>query len=123
MDKEQAMHAFFSSFGWKAYDETLLPDDAEMPRITYGLVTDSLDRPVSMAFSLWDKSYSWASVTQKAHEISEAITFMHPPAIPCDGGRIYITPGTPFTQRMSEPSDDTIRRLYINLEVEYFTET
>lgn len=122
MDKEQTIHAFFSSFGWKAYDETLLPDDAEMPRITYGLATDSLGHPVSMAFSLWDKSYSWKTVTEKAQEIADAITFMHPPAIKCDSGRIYITPGSPWTQRMSEPTDDTIRRLYLNLEVEYFTE-
>lgn len=123
MDKEQTMHDFFSSFGWKAYDENTVPDDAEMPRITYGLSTDSLDNVVSIAISLWDKSYSWASVTHKAQEISEALTFMHPPAIPCEGGRIFIKPGTPFTQRMSDSSDSMIRRLYINLEVEFFTAT
>lgn len=121
MNKEQAMQNFFEGFGWKAYDESELPDDAEMPRLTYGLVTDSLDNPVSMAISLWDRSHSWKSVTEKAKEISEALTFMHPPAIPCDEGRIYITPGTPFTQRMLESSDPMIRRIYINLEIEYFT--
>lgn len=121
MDKEQTLQAFFESFGWKAYDENKLPDDAEMPRITYGLATDSLGQPISIAISLWDRSFSWASVTQKAHEIGRAIMLMHPPAIKCDEGRIYISPGTPFTQRMNEPSDDFIRRLYINLEVEFFT--
>lgn len=122
-DKEATLQDFFSSFTWNAYDENTVPDDATMPWITYGLVTDSLDHPVSMAISLWDKGYSWASVTQKAQEISHALTFMNPPALPCQGGRIYIKPGTPFTQRMADSSDSMIRRIYINLEIEYFTET
>ena len=54
-DKEQTIHDFFNSFTWKAYDENTVPDDAEMPRITYGLATDSLDQVVSIAISLWDK--------------------------------------------------------------------
>ena len=121
MNKEQAMHDFLNSFGWTAYDETDLPDNAVMPRITYGLVVDSLDNPLSMAISLWDRSRSWKSVTEKANEIQHALTFMNPPAFPCDEGRIYVTAGTPFAQRMIESSDTMIRRIYINLEVEYFT--
>lgn len=122
MNKEQALHQFFSSFGWTAYDEGTVPDGADIPRITYSVSVGTLDRPVMIACSLWDKSYSWASVTQKAEQISKALRDMYPPAIPFDGGRIYITPGSPFAQRMSDTNDDTIRRIYINLEVEYFTD-
>ena len=121
MDKEQTLQAFFESFGWKAYDENTVPDGAEMPRITYMMATDSLGNPISMAASLWDKSYSWETVTRKKDEIAEAITFMYPPAMAFDHGRIYISPGTPFAQRMNDPADGMIRRMYLNFEVEFFS--
>ena len=121
MNKEQALQAFFESFKWAAYDENTVPDDASLPRITYMMATDSLDNPLSMTISLWDRSYSWESVTLKAKEISKALYEMYPPTISCDEGRIHLRPGMPFAQRMIDSSDSMIRRIYINLEVEYFT--
>ena len=121
MNKEQALHAFWSSFDWPAYDEGTVPDDASLPRITYSVVTDSIDSQIMLTASLWDKSYSWESVTLKKDEIAQTIARMHPPAIKIDDGRMYITPGNPFAQRMSDSNDDSIRRLYLNLEVEFFT--
>lgn len=121
MNKEQAIQDFFGSFGWKAYEASTVPDDAVLPRITYELSVDSLDRPLTMAASLWDRSYSWESVTEKKDDIAYRLYHMHPPTITCDTGRIYITPGSPFSQRMSDSSDDTIRRLYLNFEIEFFT--
>ena len=114
MTAEQVIVNFWNSFQWKAYDENAVPDDAEMPRITYSLNTDSLGRPVMLTASLWDKSYSWETVTVKGQEIARAINEMYPPAIKCDEGRVYITPGSPFTQRMYDSIDDSIRRLYKN---------
>jgi hypothetical protein len=121
MDKSQALDEFWNSFEWKAYDEGTVPDDAEMPRITYNVVLDSLGNSVMMNASLWDRSTSWTQITQKADEISQAIETMYPPAIALDDGRMYITKGSPFAQRMQEPSDDMIRRIYLNIDVEYFT--
>ena len=43
MDKSQAVHDFWSSFGLTAYDENAVPDNAQMPYITYSVVTDSLE--------------------------------------------------------------------------------
>lgn len=122
MLKEEVIVNFWSSFGWKAYDENAVPDDAEIPRITYSVVSDSLNHPVMMTASLWDRSYSWESVTRKSREIAQVIHEMYPSAIECDDGRVYITAGNPFAQRMYDSNDDSIRRLYLNLEVEYFTE-
>lgn len=121
MDKSQTLHQFWSSFGWKAYDEATVPDDAGLPRITYNVVTDSLDRPVMMYASLWDKSYSWESTEKKVKEIALAIDTMHPPTLKFDKGRLYITKGSPFAQRMGDSNDDSIRRIYLNLEAEYFS--
>lgn len=122
MDKEQALQAFWGGFGWKAYDEATVPDDAEIPRITYSVSVDSLDRPVLLTASLWDKSYSWESVTKKSKQIAKALRDMYPPAFAFDDGRIYLTPGQPFAQRMSDSNDDSIRRIYLNIEAEYFSD-
>ena len=120
MDKVQALHNFWSSFEWKAYDEGTVPGDAGYPRITYNVVTDSLDRPLAMYASLWDYGTSWERVTKKSAEISEAIDTLYPPAIAFDDGRIYITRGTPFAQRMTD-ENDMVRRIYINITTEFFS--
>lgn len=120
MDKTQALCAFWGSFEWNAYDEGTVPDDAGYPRITYNVVTDSLDRPLAMYASLWDYGTSWERVTKKADEIAVAIDELYPPAIKFDDGRLYITRGTPFAQRMTD-EDDMVRRIYVNIMTEYFS--
>lgn len=120
MDKAQTIQAFWSSFGWPAYDEGTVPDDATYPRITYNVVEDELDRPVSMYASLWDRGTSWYNVSVKSSQIADALNKMHPPAIQFDGGRVYITKGTPFAQRMVD-EDDMVRRIYLNITTEYFS--
>lgn len=119
MDKAQAIHSFWSGFGLIAYDENTVPDDAVAPYITYSVSTDSLDGPVSLYGSLWYKSMSWAEISRKAEEISEAITRMLP--IKIDNGYVWIMKGTPFAQRMNDPSSDLIRRIYININAEFLT--
>ena len=39
-----------------------------------------------------------------------------------DGGAIWLRMGTPWAQRMGEPKDDMVRRIYINLQAEFLTE-
>ena len=120
MDKAQALSAFWSGFGWPAYDEGTVPENAGYPRITYNVVMDSLDHPVALYASLWDYGTSWERVSKKAYEIAQAVAELYPSAIPFDDGRIYITPGTPFAQRMTD-ENDMVRRIYINITAEYFS--
>ena len=120
MDKSQAIDNFWNRFGIPAYDENTVPQDAPFPRITYNVETDSFDNPVGMNASLWYRSRSWKDISQKAEEIGEYITKMFPPTIQIDGGRLYITKGSPFAQRMNDP-DDSIRRIYLSIEAEYLT--
>ena len=132
MDKAQAIHNFWSSFGLPAYDETDLPEETinpstgeeqplRMPYITYRVATDSLGAVVSLSASLWYRSTSWAAISRKAEEIAEYIVNMQPPSIALDHGRLYLAKGTPFAQRMSEPSDNMIRRIYLNVQAEFLT--
>lgn len=123
MDKEQALHSFWSGFGWEARDENTVPDDA-MTRygghyITYSVATAALGEPVPIYANLWDKSLSWAEITAKANQIAESIG-IGGKVIPFDGGYLWIVRGSPFSQRMAD-EDDTIRRIYLNCTAEYLS--
>lgn len=119
MDKAQAIHSFWSSFGLPAYDENSVPDNAVMPYITYSLVTDSLEYIVLLTGSLWYRDTSWEDITLKAMEISAYL--MTGPVIPLDErGYVYLYRGTPFAQRMGD-EDDMIKRIYFNVNCEYLT--
>ena len=116
-DKWTALHTFFNSFGITAYDENTVPDEAPLPYITYEASTASLDEKVPIAASIWYRSNSWAEISQKAEEISEAIGGGY--GVKYDGGRLWVTKATPFAQRMAEPSDYLIRRIVLQIGIEY----
>lgn len=123
MDKEQALHSFWSSFGLTAYDENTVPDNAMTANngkyLTYNVATAALDEPIPLFANLWYKSASWAGITTKANEISEKIG-RGGRLIPFEGGAIYLCRGTPFSQRMAD-DQDTIRRIYLNIMAEFIS--
>jgi hypothetical protein len=119
MDKEQALHSFWSSFGWAAYDENTVPDDAAYPYITYEVATGNLGKPVFLSAALWDRTRSWKSVTEKGQEIGDHIGYGGT-TIRFDDGLMFITQGTPFAQRLPS-EDDYVRRNKINIEAEFYS--
>lgn len=119
MDKAQGLHSFWSSFGLDAYDEYSVPESAPFPYITYSVKTDELGYPVSLNASLWYRTTSWGDISRKADEIAQYIKIM--PTIKLEDGRIYITKGVPFAQRMDDPNDSMIKRMYINITAEFLT--
>lgn len=120
MDKSQAVHSFWSKFGIPAYDENSVPDDAVMPYITYNVITNNFDRPVQMNGSIWYRSTSWEDVSKKADEISEYIGYGYS-IQKIDGGYLRIVRGDNFAQRMNDPDDTMVRRIFIILEAEFMT--
>lgn len=118
-DKWQAIDEFWNSFGLTAYDELSVPDDAVMPYITYSAAVSNFENPVPLSASLWYRSTSWESVSNKSDQISVAIDGYAIRKI--DNGYMFIIKGDPFAQRMSDPSDDAIKRVYINIMAEFFT--
>lgn len=121
MWKEQVIHQFWSNFGLPAYDVNSVDEDAEMPYITYDVSTGSIDDLIILTASLWYRSTSWNAITLKVHEIEEYLMTMNPPAIKIDGGRAYFVKGSPFSQRMAEPGDDLVRRIYLQVNAEFLT--
>lgn len=121
MNKEQAIQKLWSSFGIPAYDEQTVPDDAKMPYITYQVATDSIDRVVNLSASIWYRSSSWKDVSNKCDEIARYLAGQGFAKIELDNGYVWFVKGTPFAQRMSDPEDDMIRRIYLNVQAEFLT--
>lgn len=118
MNKIQALHAFWSSFKLKAYDETSVPDDAQLPYITYEVSSDDFGNKVAQTASIWYRSSSWEDITRKEQEISKYIT-KGGRMIPYDDGAMWVCQASPWAQRMSDPSDEMIRRIVLNVAIEF----
>ena len=122
MSKEEALYQFWNSFGVDAYDEADVPDEKDItyPYITYEVKTDSLNNVVMLRANVYDKNSSWRKARIIKDTISKRILEYGFVTIPFDEGNyIYLTGGTPFAQRIDDPTDDRIKRYYINLQAEF----
>lgn len=133
MNKQQAYSAFWSGFGVLAFEENSVPTDdvieamiksglasSKYPYITYQVLLDDLDHPVFPTASIYDRSSSWERADVLANTISNRIH--NTDTIKLDNGRMFITKGSPFAQHMLEDGDMNIRRIILNLGIEFFTE-
>lgn len=122
MDKAQAIHQFWSSFGLTAIDELSAYDTTiSLPGnyITYEVHTSNIEDSVALTASLWYRSTSWEEISKKADEIAAYIGYGGR-VIAIDDGYIWIKLGSPFAQRM-DADNDSIRRIYMNITVDFLT--
>lgn len=127
MDKSAALHDFFSGFGIPALDEqsafdskTLSELHIDFPYITYETAVGDFDEEISLSADLYYRSTSWAEIESKASEICSYIG---------SGGRIYhygegamwVRKGIPTYQRMQTENTFDIRRIHLNIDVEFLT--
>lgn len=120
MDKWQAQHDFWSSFGVDAYEEHSVPDGAKFPRITYESASSVFESLVSITASIWTRSTSWATADALADTIERYIKNMGCPEIKGGRYRVYIG-DTTFAQKMDDPEDDQIKRIILNVTFEFMT--
>lgn len=132
MNKQQAYKAFWSEFGVLAFEENSVPtqdvieslaQNLNLPSdryIAYQVLTDDLDHPVFPNASIYHRSTSWETLDTLSNLISARIQNMN--TIKLDNGRMFITKGTPFSQHQEESGDSNIRRIILNLGIEFFTE-
>lgn len=118
MNKMQTLHSFWSGFGLKAYDENSVPDNVALPYITYEAASDDFGNAISLSASLWYRSSSWSDITEKEQQIADFIG-RGGRMLKFDGGAMWVVKNTPWAQRMEEPSDDTIRRIVLNISIEF----
>lgn len=117
MDKIQALANFWKSFNIPAYDESTVPDNAQMPYITFQVSVGEFGDDVASSVSVWYYSQGWKTIEQKVKQIEEKLK-NGGVQIPYDEGTIWIKPSLPFLQRV-EDSNDMVRRYLINTFVEY----
>lgn len=118
MDKLQAVHDFWSGFGWQAYDEQTVPDEAPFPYITHESSTSDFDREIAQTASLWVMSTSWGEITAKEKEIAAEIT-KGGKMIRYDGGAVIIRMGSPWSQHLADETNDLVRSVVLNYTLEY----
>ena len=121
MTKDEAIYSFYSGFSLPAYDENTVPEGSALPYITYSVSTDSIGNIVILSASLWYRSTSWVAIQDKADEIAADLGYGGK-IIKIDNGYLWLTKGSPFAQRMSEPSDKMVRRIIIKINAEFLTE-
>lgn len=121
MNKSQALNAFWNSFTIPAYDENSVPDNTPFPYITYAESTGSLENVIPLSASIWDRSDSWERVSLKSDEIAKKIGEYGHYTMRLDNGYVWFTKGSPFAQRMGDPNDDKIKRIYLNVQAEFLT--
>lgn len=118
MDKLQAYHNFWSSFGIPAYDELTVPDERETPYITYQTASNDFNNTMPLTASIWYRGRSWVDVTAKEKMIAERIG-RGGACVSYDDGAFWIVKGNPWAQRMDDP-DDMIRRIVLQFSIEFF---
>ena len=92
-----------------------------MPYITYENATDAIGVDVPMTASIWYRSSRWDDISRKAEEVANKIGYSYYiKAI--DGGYMVVKRGSVFAQRMNDPDDGDVRRIFISILVEFLTE-
>ena len=111
-DAAAALKTFFSGFDLPAYTVDTVPEDADLPYITYSLSVPEWNQKASMYAQVWDRTRSNTGIIRKADQITAAIG--EGKRIPLEGGYLVIWPESPLIQIMV---DGDTRSAYINLSI------
>lgn len=120
MTKGAALQSFFDSI-MTSYAASAVPDDATLPYLTYELITSAWGGgEVGLTVNMWFRTTSEKEPNAAVDKLSNAIglggVFLH-----CDDGVIWLKRGSPWAQSMTDATDKTIKRRYINVAAEYLT--
>ena len=120
MTKGAALQAFFSQF-MDAYAASAVPDDVIFPYLTYELITSAWDGgEVGLTVNMWFRTTSEKEPNAAVDRLSNAIG-LGGVQLPCDDGVIWLKRGSPWAQSLTDETDKTIKRRYINVTAEYLT--
>lgn len=110
----KALKQFFGSFGIPAYISDNIPDNVQMPYITYDLIEPE---PLTYAYlnaSVWYRSNSAEAISAKVDEIKAAIG--EGLSIPTESGAVYLfrEQSGSFAQLRNDPNRET-KRAYLSM--------
>ena len=120
MTKGAALQAFFSQF-MDAYAASAVPEDVTCPYLTYELITSAWGGgEIGLTVNMWFRTTSEKEPNAAVEKLSKAIG-LGGVQIPCDDGVIWLKRGSPWAQSLTDETDKTIKRRYINVTAEYLT--
>ena len=120
MTKGSALQSFFDSI-MTSYAESSVPDNAALPYLTYELITSAWNGgEVGLTVNMWFRTTSEKEPNAAVDKLSKAIG-LGGVQIPCDDGVIWLKRGSPWAQSLTDETDKTIKRRYINVTAEYLT--
>lgn len=120
MTEMGALQEFFSSFGIDAYPASSVSNEADLtfPYLTYEPAFDAFGGGnVNITVNLW---YCTTDETQPNAKARELLSKMGT-RIKCDNGYIWLKKGSPWCQTLSDDTNPSIKRRYINVECEFLT--
>ena len=113
-----ALYNFASSFGWDAYPENAVPNNAELPYITYTLQEYNFDEQGMLQMRLWQVNESYTEINQKVDMIEQDVR--NGKKLFTDSGIIYLYKGSPWCQY--QPADEpNLKIAYLNFNSHYAT--
>lgn len=107
----QALYQFFSSFDIPAYEENSVPDDAQLPYITYTLTDPEWTDVASVNASVWYKGTSLAELSEKVDQIKKKVTGGY--RIPTSSGCVFLYMDTPFAQIQNADEENNEKMAYL----------
>ncbi len=120
------LNRFWNSFGWPAYDEQTYFDEDDQPtypHITYESGDGDFGHETFLVAHLWDKSTDWERLKKKAAQI-KAYVKDGGVKVNVEGGQLWfkLSDTMTFAQPIASGSDnENIKRILINMTVEYLT--
>ena len=120
MTKGAALQSFFDSI-MPSYSSSSVPDNATLPYLTYELITSAWNGgEVGLTVNMWFRTTSEKEPNAAVDKLSKAIG-LGGVQLPCDDGMIWLKRGSPWAQSLTDETDKTIKRRYINVTAEYLT--
>ena len=120
-DTTKALYEFYSGFDLPAYVEGLVPDNAELPYITFDAVDSGISSPSLHHVRVWYPGTDNSLPSEKADDIIYAIA--DGVRLVADTGIVVLYPGTPLVQlqTVDDGTDKYICCAYINLSAISYT--
>ena len=119
MTSTAALFSFWSSFGIPAFPALSVPEKQGFPYLTYEISDAQFGDPsVNIAVQVWYRTESEKTPNDKVREIDQRIG-RGGVMLPCDGGGIWITKGSPFCLHIGDPTDRLIKLRQLNVNLEY----
>ena len=120
MTKGAALQSFFDGI-MTSYAASAVPDDATLPYLTYELITSAWNGgEVGLTVNMWFRTTSEKEPNEAVDKLSKAIG-LGGVQLSCDEGVIWLKRGSPWAQSLTDETDKTIKRRYINVTAEYLT--